>query len=61
MINNSMYKLGANSSVIRDIFEYSKMRAKEIGAENVFDFSLGNPSVSPPKEIAEINKELLEM
>ena len=51
--NEKMYGLGSKRSVIREIFEYSKKRAAEIGAENVFDFSLGNPSVEPPKAISD--------
>ncbi len=58
--NNKMFGLGSKRSVIREIFEYSKARAKEIGAENVFDFSLGNPSVPAPKEVNETIKSLLE-
>ena len=49
--NKKMYGLGSRRSIIREIFEYSKIRAKEIGQENVFDFSLGNPSVPAPEEI----------
>ena len=51
MINEKMYELGSKRSIIREIFEYCKARAKEIGAENVYDFSIGNPSVEPPVEI----------
>ena len=40
-------------SVIRDLFEYSKARAAVIGADNVFDFSIGNPSVPAPKLLDE--------
>ncbi len=58
--NNKMFSLGSKRSVIREIFEYSKIRASEIGAENVYDFSLGNPSVSPPAEVDKTIKELLE-
>lgn len=54
-----MYELGANSSVIREIFEYGKKRAAQIGKENVFDFSLGNPSVPAPAVVNETIKELL--
>lgn len=60
MINEKMYELGSKRSVIREIFEYSKARAAEIGKENVFDFSLGNPSVEPPEEIGEAIKNLVE-
>lgn len=53
MINKKMYELGSKRSTIREIFEYAKLRASEIGAENVFDFSIGNPSVPAPKEVNE--------
>ena len=58
--NEKMYGLGSRRSVIREIFEYSKKRAAEIGADRVFDFSLGNPSVEPPREISDTIKALLE-
>lgn len=48
MVNKKMQKLGEERSAIREIFEYGNARAKEIGRENVFDFSLGNPSVPAP-------------
>ena len=44
MINQTMYQRGAESSVIREIFTYACERKEQIGAQNVFDFSLGNPS-----------------
>lgn len=53
MINNEMLNLGKKASVIREIFEYSKRRKAEIGEENVFDFSLGNPSIPAPKKVDE--------
>ena len=59
MINEKMYALGSKRSVIREIFEYCKMRGAEIGADKVYDFSIGNPSVSPPKEIEEAIAKLL--
>ena len=58
--NEKMYGLGSRRSVIREIFEYSKKRAAEISADRVFDFSLGNPSVEPPRAISDTIKELLE-
>ena len=42
MINETMYARGAESSIIREIFSYGLERKAQIGAENVFDFSLGN-------------------
>lgn len=59
-INEKMYELGSKRSVIREIFEYSKKRAQEIGAENVFDFSLGNPSVPAPNCVKEAILDLLK-
>ncbi len=53
MISEKMNGLVKNSSVIRAMFEEGKRLASIYGAENVFDFSLGNPSVEPPKEIKE--------
>jgi aspartate aminotransferase len=60
MINEKMYALGSKRSIIREIFEYCKTRAEEIGKENVFDFSIGNPSVEPPKEISETIVNLIQ-
>jgi len=57
--NQKMFGLGNKRSIIREIFEYSKTRAKEIGAENVYDFSLGNPSVPAPSEVNEAIARLL--
>ena len=58
--NQKMYGLGSKRSIIREIFEYSKSRAKEIGAENVFDFSLGNPSVPAPDDVNDSIRTLLD-
>lgn len=51
MINQKSVQLGSVRSVIRELFEYGKARKAQIGEENVFDFSLGNPSVAPPSEV----------
>lgn len=53
MINEKMRGLGAKRSVIRELFEYGKKRKAEIGEDNVYDFSLGNPSVPAPDEVNE--------
>lgn len=60
MLSQGAVRLGTNRSVIRELFEFGKIRAAEVGAENVFDFSIGNPSVPPPQCVADIGKELLE-
>lgn len=59
-INRNMMQLGAVRSVIRETFEYGNKRAKEIGRENVFDFSLGNPSVPPPEGVRNAMLNLLQ-
>lgn len=51
MISKQMEKLVQGSSVIRAMFEEGKKLAEKYGAENVYDFSLGNPSVEPPEEV----------
>lgn len=60
MINEKMYALGSKRSIIREIFEYCKTRAIEIGSDKVFDFSIGNPSVEPPREISEAIVDLIK-
>ena len=60
MINKTMADLGNQPSVIREIFEYSLKRKAQIGAENVYDFSLGNPSIPAPKIVDDTIKELVE-
>ena len=49
MINEEYISMLGKKSVIRELSEYATARAKEIGAENVYDFSLGNPSVPTPQ------------
>lgn len=49
MYNHKMIKLGEERSDIRELFEYGLQRKKIVGAENVFDFSIGNPGVPAPK------------
>ena len=51
MVNQKAYGLGSKRSAIRELFEYAKKRGAEIGAENVYDFSIGNPSVPAPKQV----------
>ena len=59
MVSEQMYTLGTKKSTIRTIFEYGQKRAAEVGVENVFDFSLGNPNVPPPDFIREAAVEIL--
>ena len=60
MYAEEMYRLGTNRSVIRDLFEYGNKRKAQIGAENVFDFSLGNPNVPAPESVKEVLADLIQ-
>lgn len=62
MLNKAMQKLGEERSVIREISEYGCARAEQIGRENVFDFSIGNPNVPAPACVqAEIERLIRTM
>ena len=60
-MNERMYELGAAPSAIRALFAYGLERKQAIGEQNVFDFSLGNPSVPAPPAIADAMREALEL
>ena len=60
MFNRQAYEMGAAPNQIRQIFEYGRQQAKLIGAENVYDFSLGNPSIPAPASVNESIHRLLE-
>ena len=60
MVSERMLKLGTARSVIRELFEYGKKRIAEVGPENVFDFSLGNPSVPAPEEVNQAAIRILQ-
>ena len=59
MISTEMLQLGTKRSVIRELFEYGKQRANEIGADKVYDFSLGNPNVPAPTIVTDTLLDLL--
>ena len=59
MVSEEMYVLGTKKSTIRTIFEFGQKRAAEVGAENVFDFSLGNPNVPVPDFIRDAAVDIL--
>ena len=59
MISESLVHLGEKKSGIRELFEYGLRQAAVVGKENVYDYSLGNPSVPAPEEVASIIRELL--
>ncbi|MCR3758421.1 pyridoxal phosphate-dependent aminotransferase [Clostridium felsineum] len=60
MVSEKMYELGSKRSVIRELFEFGKKRAEEVGAENVYDFSIGNPNVPAPEAVKKAILEILE-
>lgn len=60
MIADKMVNLVKNSSAIRAMFEEGKIMAAKYGAENVYDFSLGNPNVPAPAEVKQAVYEELE-
>ena len=60
MVNERMHALGAEPSAIRELFAYGLARKAEIGEENVFDYSIGNPSVPSPDAIKQAVIDLME-
>jgi aspartate aminotransferase len=60
IFSEKMYELGSKRSAIRELFEYGKQRAAVVGAENVYDFSLGNPSIPAPECVNATIRELTE-
>ena len=60
MYNEKAFALGANSCCIREIAECGARRAAEIGKENVFNFTIGNPSLPSPAEISDAVRAILE-
>ena len=58
--NEKMYDLGSRRSAIRELFEYGKQRAEIVGKENVYDFSLGNPTVPAPDCVDETVRALTQ-
>ena len=59
MVNQNAYQLGANRSCIRDLFEYGRQRTAIVGEENVYDYSLGNPSIPSPPQVDEAVRQIL--
>ncbi len=60
MFNQRMIRLGTQRSVIREIFDYATKRAQEVGADKVYDFSIGNPNVPAPKEVQDAIREIVD-
>ena len=61
MFVEKYHQMGTGKSRIRVLFEYGMAQAKIVGHENVFDFSIGNPSVPAPQAVADTVRELLEI
>ena len=59
MFSQKMIDFGRKPNVIRDLSAYAGRRKQEIGAENVFDFSIGSPNVPAPKEVHEVMLDLM--
>ena len=59
MHNPTAYALGSNRSVIRELFEYGNRRAAIVGRENVYDYSLGNPSIPAPPAVNQAIRDIL--
>lgn len=58
MVSEKMLALGTTRSCIRELFEYGLKQAAIVGAENVFDYSLGNPSIPSP---AGVNEAIIDI
>ena len=59
MVNQTFYNLGTAPSVIRQLFAYGLEQAKLVGPENVFDYSLGNPSIPAPAKVNQSIHDIL--
>lgn len=59
MVNANAFELGTNRSCIRELFEYGLMRAKVVGKDKVYDFSLGNPCIPAPDQVRQTIEDLL--
>ena len=55
-----LVQMGTKRNIMREIREYGLLRAREVGAENVLDFSLGNPSVAPPAQVNDTIRAILD-
>lgn len=60
MYNQTMYELGSQPSIIRELFAYGLQQAKVVGPENVFDYTLGNPSIPAPAKVQQAIKDIID-
>ena len=59
MVNQTCYQLGSAPSMIRELFAYGLQKAAELGPENVYDYSLGNPSIPAPAKVEQSIRDIL--
>ena len=59
MVNQTCYQLGSAPSMIRELFAYGLQKAAELGPENVYDYSLGNPSIPAPSKVEQSIRDIL--
>ena len=60
MVNQEYYNLGTAPSIIRQLFAYGLEQAAKVGADKVYDYSLGNPSIPAPKKVNESIKKIVD-
>lgn len=60
MYNKHAYEMGTNGCTIRELAAYGAARAQIVGEENVFNFTIGNPSLPAPREVTETMRDILD-
>ena len=61
MIDKKLVAWGSSGNIIREIAEYGAEQAKKVGAENVYNFTIGSPSIDPPEIVHETMKKMVEI
>ena len=60
MYNKNAYEMGTNGCTIRELAAYGAARAQIVGEENVFNFTIGNPSLPAPREVTDTVRDILD-
>ena len=60
MYNKTAYEMGTNGCTIRELAAYGAARAQIVGEENVFNFTIGNPSLPAPREVTDTVRDILD-
>lgn len=60
MYNKNAYEMGTNGCAIRELAAYGAARAQIVGEENVFNFTIGNPSLPAPREVTDTVRDILD-